>query len=400
MEPKTLWEVGKLKGLSVIGTGDFTHPAYLKELTELLEYDEKSGLYIYKGSAGEPPYFVPTAEISLIYSTKSKTNRRVHLILIAPNFEVVEEINKYLSKLGNLLADGRPTFGVQAEALVLELMKISPEVLVIPAHAWTPWYSVFGAFSGFDTLEEAFGSATPYILAIETGLSSDPEMNWRISALDTITLVSNSDAHSPAKIGREATAFFFPLTYESILRGVREGKIAYTIEFYPEEGKYHYDGHRTCGVVLHPKETKLNSGKCPKCGAPLTIGVLHRVDDLADRDEGYIPQKKPYSVHLVPLIEILAEVYNLNASSKSIEKLYRTVIERVGTEFDILLKSPISELKEILDEGLVLALSRMREGKVFVQPGYDGVYGKVLVFPPQDAEEKTKASGQQSLFTF
>ncbi len=217
---------------------------------------------------------MPTAEISLIYSTKSKTNRRVHLLLIAPNFEVVEEINKYLSKLGNLLADGRPTFGVQAEALVLELMKISPEVLVIPAHAWTPWYSVFGAFSGFDTLEEAFGSATPYIFAIETGLSSDPEMNWRISALDSITLVSNSDAHSPAKIGREATAFFLPLTYESILRGVREGEIAYTIEFYPEEGKYHYDGHRTCGVVLHPKETKLNSGKCPKCGAPLTIGVF------------------------------------------------------------------------------------------------------------------------------
>jgi uncharacterized protein (TIGR00375 family) len=278
-------------------------------------------------------------------------------------------------------------------------MKISPEVLVIPAHAWTPWYSVFGAFSGFDTLEEAFGSATPYIFAIETGLSSDPEMNWRISALDSITLVSNSDAHSPAKIGREATAFFFPLTYESILRGVREGKIAYTIEFYPEEGKYHYDGHRACGVVLHPKETKLNSGKCPKCGAPLTIGVLHRVDDLADRDEGYISQKKPYSVHLVPLIEILAEVYNLNASSKSVEKLYRTVIERVGTEFDILLKSPISELKEILDERLVLALSRMREGKVFVQPGYDGVYGKVLVFPPHDVEEKTKAPGQQSLFT-
>jgi uncharacterized protein (TIGR00375 family) len=225
-------------------------------------------------------------------------------------------------------------------------------------------------------------------------------MNWRISALDSITLVSNSDAHSPAKIGREATAFFFPLTYESILRGVREGKIAYTIEFYPEEGKYHYDGHRACGVVLHPKETKLNSGKCPKCGAPLTIGVLHRVEDLADRAEGYIPQKKPYSVHLVPLIEILAEVYNLNASSKSVEKLYRTVIERVGTEFDVLLKSPISELKEILDERLILALSWMREGKVFVQPGYDGVYGKVLVFPPQDVEEKTKAPGQQSLFTF
>ena len=399
MEPKTLWEVGKLKGLSVLGTGDFTHPAYLKELKELLEYDGKSGLYIYKGSAGEPPYFVPTAEISLIYSTKSKTNRRVHLILIAPSFEVVEEINKYLSKLGNLLADGRPTFGVQAEALVLELMKISPEILVIPAHAWTPWYSVFGAFSGFDTLEEAFGSATPYIFAIETGLSSDPEMNWRISALDRITLVSNSDAHSPAKIGREATAFFLPLTYESILRGVREGEIAYTIEFYPEEGKYHYDGHRTCGVVLHPKETKLNSGKCPKCGAPLTIGVLHRIEDLADRDEGYIPQNKPYSVHLVPLIEILAEVYNLNASSKNVEKLYRTVIERVGTEFDILLKKSLDELKKILDERLVLAISRMREGKVFVQPGYDGVYGKVSVFPPHDDEEKAKASGQQSLFT-
>ena len=398
MEPKTLWEVGRVKGLSVIGTGDFTHPEYLRELKEVLEFDEKTGFYIYKGSGGEPPYFVPSAEISIIYSTKSKTNRRVHLLLIAPDFKVVDEINRYLSKLGNLLADGRPTFGIPAKILVLELIKISSDVLIIPAHAWTPWYSIFGAFSGFDSLKEALEEATPYITAIETGLSSDPEMNWRLSALDKINLISNSDAHSPARIGREATAFFLPITYESILQGIKCGKIAYTIEFYPEEGKYHYDGHRACGVVLHPRTTKLLNGICPKCGAPLTIGVLHRIEDLADREEGYTPQNKPYSVHLIPLIEILSEVYNLNSSSKSLEKLYRTVLDKVGTEYDVLFKKPLSELEKVLDERLVLAISRMREGKVFVQPGYDGVYGKILVFPPTKEEEKPLTPGQQSLF--
>ena len=398
MEPKTLSKVGKLKGLDLLGTGDFTHPQYLKELKDYLEYDPASGFYVVKDEDQNGPKFVLSAEISLIFSQGGKSNRRVHLILIAPTFEVVDEINLYLSKLGNLSADGRPTFGISAEKLTLDLLKISPEILIIPAHAWTPWYSVFGAFSGFDSLEEAFGEATPYIYAIETGLSSDPEMNWRISALDKITLVSNSDAHSPSKIGREATAFFYPMTYENFYNSIKENKIAYTIEFYPEEGKYHLDGHRSCKVVLTPKETMELGYKCPVCGQPITIGVLHRIEKLADRPENYIPEGKPYSVHLVPLLEILAEVFNVNPNSKTLDKLYHQYVEKVGTEFDILLKKELSELSEILPEKLFEAIKRVREGKVYAKGGYDGVYGTIKIFEPEE-REKPDLPRQKSLFS-
>lgn len=398
MEPKTLSKVGKLKGLDLLGTGDFTHPQYLKELKDYLEYDPASGFYVVKDEDQNGSKFVLSAEISLIFSQGGKSNRRVHLILIAPTFEVVDEINLYLSKLGNLSADGRPTFGISAEKLTLDLLKISPEILIIPAHAWTPWYSVFGAFSGFDSLEEAFGEATPYIYAIETGLSSDPEMNWRISALDKITLVSNSDAHSPSKIGREATAFFYPMTYENFYNSIKENKIAYTIEFYPEEGKYHLDGHRSCKVVLTPKETMELGYKCPVCGQPITIGVLHRIEKLADRPENYIPEGKPYSVHLVPLLEILAEVFNVNPNSKTLDKLYHQYVEKVGTEFDILLKKELSELSEILPEKLFEAIKRVREGKVYAKGGYDGVYGTIKIFEPEE-REKPDLPRQKSLFS-
>jgi len=397
MEPRTLSKVGKLKGLDLLGTGDFTHPQYLKELKEYLEYDPSSGFYVVKGENQDGPKFVLSAEISLIFSQGGKSNRRMHLILIAPTFEVVDEINLYLSKLGNLSADGRPTFGISAEKLTLDLLKISPEILIIPAHAWTPWYSVFGAFSGFDSLVDAFGEATPYIYAIETGLSSDPEMNWRISALDKITLVSNSDAHSPSKIGREATAFFYPITYENFYRSIKENKIAFTIEFYPEEGKYHLDGHRACKVVLTPKETMELGYKCPVCGQPITIGVLHRIEKLADRPENYIPEGKPYSIHLVPFIEILSEVFNVNPNSKTLDKLYHQYVERVGTEFDILLKKDLSELSEILPEKLFEAIKRVREGKVFAKGGYDGVYGVIKIFEPEE-QEKSDLPRQKCLF--
>ncbi|PMP62520.1 MAG: DNA helicase UvrD [Caldimicrobium thiodismutans] len=397
MEPKTLSKVGKLKGLDLLGTGDFTHPQYLKELKEYLEYDKTSGFYVVKSGEEEGPKFVLTAEISLIFSQGNKSNRRVHLILTAPTFEVVDEINLYLSKLGNLSADGRPTFGISAEKLTLDLIKISPEILIIPAHAWTPWYSVFGAFSGFDSLEEAFGEATPYIYAIETGLSSDPEMNWRISALDKITLVSNSDAHSPSKIGREATAFFYPMTYENFYQSIKENKIAYTIEFYPEEGKYHLDGHRACNLVLTPKETMELGYKCPICGQPITIGVLHRIEQLADRPENFIPSGRPYSVHLVPLLEILAEVFSLNPNTKTLDKLYHQYVEKAGSEFNILLKKDLSELSEILPERLFEAVKRVREGKVFAKGGYDGVYGTIKIFEPV-LEEKKDLPRQKCLF--
>lgn len=398
MEPPTLAKMAQLKGIELIGTGDFTHPLYLKELEDYLEWDRFSGLYKIKEGPDEPK-FILTAEISLIFSTPKQSNRRIHLILVAPSIEVVKEINLYLSKLGNLMADGRPTFGLSAEKLTLDLMSISQDLLIIPAHAWTPWYSVFGAFSGFDSLEEAFGEATPYIYAIETGLSSDPEMNWRISKLDKITLVSNSDAHSPWKIGREATAFFYPLTYENFVNSIKKKQIAYTIEFYPEEGKYHLDGHRVCKVSLSPKESIALGYKCPKCGEPLTIGVLHRVEKLADRPEHFIPNNAPYSVHLVPLMEILAEVFEVNPNTKTLEKLYYQYIEKVGPEFHILLKKDLSALSKDLPEKLLEAIKRVREGKVFVKGGYDGVYGRVQIFKNIE-DEAPPYLKQKSLFVF
>ncbi|MFN3406929.1 MAG: endonuclease Q family protein [Caldimicrobium sp.] len=396
MEPLRIAEIAKLKGIDLIGTGDFTHPLYFEELQNSLEYDKETGFYILKNRPPSPRFLL-TTEISLIFSYGNKTNRRMHLILIAPSFEVVKEINLYLAKLGNLMADGRPTFGITAERMVLDLVSLSPDILIIPAHAWTPWYSVFGAFSGFDSLEEAFREATPYIYAIETGLSSDPEMNWRISNLDSITLVSNSDAHSPWKIGREATGFFYPLTYENFYQSIKNHKVAYTIEFYPEEGKYHLDGHRACKIALTPKETIALGYRCPKCGEAITIGVLHRVEKLADRPEHYKPEKAPYSVHIVPLMEILAEVFSLNPHTKTLEKLYRQIVEKGGTEFDILLKKDLEELSQVLPEKLLEAIRRVREGKVFAKGGYDGVYGTIKIFEdiPHDADFTPK---QKSLF--
>ncbi|WP_051172884.1 endonuclease Q family protein [Thermodesulfobacterium hveragerdense] len=397
MEIPQIAQIGQKKGLSLIGTGDFTHPAWFKELKTWLEFDPSSGLLVFK-NLPEGPKFILTSEVSLIFSQGEKTNRRVHLILISPNFEVAEEINLYLSKLGSLTADGRPTFGISCKKLVLDLMTISKEIMVIPAHAWTPWYSVFGAFSGFDSLEEAFEEANSYIYAIETGLSSDPEMNWRISKLDSITLISCSDAHSPAKLGREATAFFYPLTYENIYFSIKTGKIAFTIEFYPEEGKYHFDGHRNCKVSLSPKEAKALGLKCPKCGEKITIGVLHRIEDLADREEGYIPPNKPLSVHLVPLIELLSEIFNLSPTSKTLAKLYEQYTSLAENEFNLLLKLTKDEIVSFLPEKLAEAILKVRKGEVSVKPGYDGEYGVVKVFSNFEPEEPFLK--QQPLFSF
>lgn len=398
MEIPVIAKVAHQKGIQLVGTGDFTHPMWLNELKEQLEYDPESGLYVFK-SMPDGPRFILTSEVSLIFSQGKKKNRRVHLILIAPSFEVVEEINLYLSGLGNLLIDGRPTFGVSCEKLTLDILKICPDVLVIPAHAWTPWYSVFGAFSGFDSLEEAFGEATPFIYALETGLSSDPEMNWRISKLDHLTLISCSDAHSPQKLGREATAFFKPLTYKQVVESIKTGKLAFTIEFYPEEGKYHYDGHRNCKVCLSPKETKALGYRCPKCGNPVTIGVLHRIENFADREEGYIPENKPLSVHLVPLIEVIAEVFNVSKTTKTVNKLYEQYIQKAGTEFDILLKIDLEDLAKLLPEKMVEAIKRVRKGEVYTRPGYDGEYGVVKVFGEDEEKKEDSSLKQQALFS-
>ena len=394
----TLAHVGREKGLSLIGTGDFTHPDYFEELSELLEPAPEEGLYVFRDDP-EGPRFVLSAEVSNIFSQNGKSNRRLHTLILAPSLEVVREINLALSRLGDLSADGRPTFGFPVKNLVKLLREISPEILVIPAHVWTPWYSLFGAFSGFDSVEECFEEEAEYIYALETGLSSDPEMNWRISDLDRFTLVSNSDAHSPSKLGREANALWFPMSYSTLAEALKTGKLAFTVEFYPEEGKYHFDGHRTCGVLFSPKETLAHGGRCPVCGQSLTIGVMHRVESLADRPEGFRPEGKPLSVHLVPLEEIIAETLRVRPQSKRVQKTYRQLVELGGSEFAILLEKDLSELAEFVPKKILEGIRRVREGRVYVRPGYDGIYGVVSIF---SSEEESRSSNrnpcQQSLF--
>jgi len=394
-----LCRVAREKGLALVGTGDFTHPEYFRELCDLLEPAPEEGLYLFREDP-EGPRFILSAEISLIFSWRGKTNRRMHLLLLAPSLEVVREVNLALSRLGDLSADGRPTFGSPAREVVRLLRRISPEIAVIPAHAWTPWYSLFGSFSGFDSVEECFEEETEHIWALETGLSSDPEMNWRVSALDRFTLISNSDAHSPSKLGREANAFWHPMSYPEILRALQSGNLAFTIEFYPEEGKYHFDGHRACGVFFSPAETRAHGGKCPVCGQPLTVGVMHRVEELADRPEGFRPPGKPLSVHLVPLQEIIAEALGMGPQSKRVKKTYRQLVELGGSEFALLLERSYEELAEFVPERILEGIRRVREGRVYVRPGYDGLYGVVSIFREGESPEgpPAEAPRQQSLF--
>ncbi len=392
-----LARVAREKGLALVGTGDFTHPEYFRELSELLEPAPEEGLYVYREDP-DGPRFILSAEVSNIFAQNHRKNRRIHTLILAPSLEVVREINLALSRLGDLSADGRPTFGFPVKELVRLLRQISPEIVFIPAHVWTPWYSVFGSFSGFDSVEECFEEETEHIFALETGLSSDPEMNWRVSALDRYTLVSNSDAHSPAKLGREANAFWYPMSYPEIVRALKTGDLAFTVEFYPEEGKYHFDGHRACGVLLAPAETRAHGGRCPVCGGALTVGVMHRVEELADRPEGFRPEGRPLSVHLVPLSEIIAEALGLGPQSKQVKRTYRQLIELGGSEFSLLLEKPYEELADFVPDRILEGLRRVREGRVFVRPGYDGVYGVVSIFREEPPGEEKDSLRQQSLF--
>jgi uncharacterized protein (TIGR00375 family) len=279
------------------------------------------------------------------------------------------------------------------------ILDISTDCLVVPAHAWTPWFSIFGANSGFDSIEECFGEMTPHIRAIETGLSSDPEMNWRLSSLDGITLISNSDAHSPSRLGREANAFGCEMDYGEIVDTLRtkdRKRFLFTIEFFPEEGKYHYDGHRECGVIFSPSQTKANQSLCPKCQKKLTVGVMHRVEDLADRPEGFIPKNAIPSIHLIPLEEILAEALEYKVGTKAVDTEYERLIERGGSEFHILLDATPEELSSYVSPKVLEALIRMRQGKVTIIPGHDGVYGKINLFP--ENQEGQEAKEQLKLF--
>jgi uncharacterized protein (TIGR00375 family) len=388
MSPEGIWKWAQLKGVTVIGTGDFTHPGWLKELNEKLEPTDH-GLFKLKKkyltddvpeSCQADVYFVLSAELSCIYSKDGKT-RKVHSIILAPDFASAARLNLALSRIGNLNADGRPILGLGAKELLKITLDASSDNLYIPAHAWTPHFSVFGAASGFDSLEECYEELTPHILAIETGLSSDPLMNWRLSTLDRITLVSNSDAHSAAKIGREANILDTEISYDSLMNAIKTRKgFLGTIEFFPEEGKYHYDGHRDCGVSLSPKETIHHDYLCPVCGKKLTIGVMHRVEKLADRERGFKPADAPAFTSIIPLPEIIAEGFKCGVNTKKVEALYFHLLAQLGNEFRILIDAPLDDIERASTPLLREAISRMRAGNVHIAPGYDGEYGKIRIF--------------------
>ncbi len=393
MDVAHLTEWAKLKGIALMGTGDFTHHLWLEELKRTLE-DCGNGLYAHGGM-----HFVLTTEISSIYS-KGGRGYRIHNMVFAPSFKTVDKINAVLARHGNLASDGRPILGLDAEEIARIVFDIDEQCMVVPGHIWTPWFSLFGSMSGFDRIQDCFGAQTEKIFALETGLSSDPAMNWRLSALDRFCLISNSDSHSPAKIGREANVFDCAMEYATIrdvLRTKDKKRFLYTIEFFPEEGKYHFDGHRLCGVRLSPEETKRNCGKCPKCGKPVTVGVMNRVEQLADRPSGFVPANAIPFKNLVPLDEIIAETKGVAKTSVAVEREYRSCLSKFGTEFEILLRADADALHKGLPARVADGVLRMRQGRVQAQPGYDGEYGVVSVFGT-DAPDQPNAEQQLSLF--
>jgi uncharacterized protein (TIGR00375 family) len=403
MEVETLAVWAKRKGIKVLGTGDFTHPLYLLELKEKLR-PAGDGLYRLKNDA-DGTRFLLTAEVSNMFTQGGK-GRRVHTILFAPSLEVAERIGAKLGKYGKIASDGRPIFGFSAKDLVKMILDISPECLLIPAHAWTPWFSVFGANSGFNSLAECFEDETKHIRAIETGLSSDPEMNWRLSALDDIALISNSDAHSPNKLGREANIFNCDLSYGAITDAIRRKdprRFLFTVEFFPEEGKYHYDGHRNCNISFAPKETKKHKGLCPACGKRVTVGVMNRVDELADRQEGAVPDKAIPAMHMVPLDEIIADALGVGVNAASVEREYLRLVEKGGSEFDILMELSPEDLASFVPPMTLEGILRVREGRLQITPGYDGVFGKIRIFTQAEREkglvpEEKSEADQMKLF--
>lgn len=394
MDIPNLARWAKLKGIGLMGTGDFTHPLWLQELKHSLKSSSSAeGLYEYDGV-----HFILTAEVCNIFSVKGQV-RRVHNVIFAPSFEVVDKINKELGYIGNLLADGRPIFGLDAAELVRICLTASPDCMIIPGHCWTPWFGIFGANSGFDSVEECFGKEAKNIFCLETGLSSDPAMNWRLSKLDKYSLISNSDAHSPQKIGREANIFDCKMSYKEITTALKvkdKTKFLSTVEFFPQEGKYHWDGHRVCNVRMSPAETKKNNFKCPRCGKPVTVGVESRVEKLADRPEGFLPDNSMPFKNMIPFLEIIAEVRVKTAQSKGVEDEYDFLVKRSGSEFNILFDMPQSELEENLPIAIAKAVMRVREGKVHIAPGYDGVYGEIKIFTEE--ESTAKKEKQMELF--
>ncbi|MFO7962557.1 MAG: endonuclease Q family protein [Desulfobacterales bacterium] len=403
-----LYIAARIKGITVVGTGDFTHPGWFSEIVDKLEPAEP-GLFRLKpaiarvcdtevpSSCRKPVRFILATEISNIYKKEGRT-RKNHNLVFLPDIAHAEIFNAKLDAIGNITSDGRPILGLDAKHLLEILLEVTEEGFLVPAHIWTPWFSLLGSKSGFDSLEACFEDLSPHIFAVETGLSSDPIMNRRVSGLDGLTLISNSDAHSPFYLGREANLFNTELSYHDMKSALKSGdsdRFPGTFEFYPEEGKYHYDGHRKCGVRLHPEESLRHNGICPVCGRPLTLGVLYRVMELADRDTADTGSV-PFFHSIIPLPEILAEIYSVGPKTKKTAAGYDRALRKLGPEFDILHTIPTADIQAagipLLDE----AIERMRDNRLHVSPGYDGEFGKVTIFEP---EERKRLMGRPSLFS-
>lgn len=404
----------RIKGVDIIATGDFTYPQWFSDIKNKLEEISPltplakvggAGLYKLKSAKDNKIKFILSTELALIYKQGDKA-RRIHLVVHAPNIKAAEELNDFLDKKFNIRSDGRPILGMSSPDLVKLCLAVHPKFMIYPAHIWTPWFSVFGSKSGFDSMEECFGNYTKDIYAYETGLSSDPEMNWRLSALDNLTLLSNSDAHSLPNIGREANVFELnEISYDEIYNAIKQkdtGKIKYTIEFYPEEGMYHYDGHRLCGARFSPEQTKKHKGVCPVCKKPLTIGVVNRVEELADpkgghppRPAGFKPEGAPGFKKLVELDKIIAEALGVKSrNSRAVQSEYNNIIKRLGPELKILIDEPLEKIKQIALPAVAEGIRRARQGELIIEPGFDGQYGAVKIF----SEKEKGKEKQRSLF--
>ncbi|MCA1905853.1 MAG: UvrD-helicase domain-containing protein [Desulfarculus sp.] len=408
LTPESLWQAAQIKGVDLLGAGDCTHPAWLAELRERL-VETSDGAYELRpelttgpaqavpGACRRPVRFLLSGEISCVYQRHGST-RKVHLVVILPDFAAAEAVNLRLGRLGNITSDGRPILGLDARDLVELVLDCSPRAICIPAHIWTPWFSLFGSKSGFDRIEDCFADLTGQIHALETGLSSDPAMNWRLSALDGYTLVSNSDAHSPANLAREANLLDCPPTFPALAAALAdpwEKGFVGTLEFFPDEGKYHLDGHRKCDVRLEPAETRRLGGRCPVCGGRLTVGVLSRVEDLADRPVGGGPARRPKFEYLVPLGEVLGEVLQKGPRTKGVLQAQAELIRRLGPELQVLRQASLEDLNRVGGPVLAEAVRRMRAGKVWLEGGYDGQFGVVRLFAP---EERKELAGQGRLW--
>jgi len=401
LHPEQLYQWSQYKGIGVLATGDFTHPQWFAELSAKL-IPAEPGLFTLKEAFAKPideamyatcrsfVRFLLGVEVSCIYK-KGDRLRRIHHLIFAPSFEAAAKLNKRLAKIGNIQSDGRPILGLDSRDLLEIVLEGGPEMHLIPAHAWTPHFGIFGSGSGFDSIEECFEDLAPHIFAIETGLSSDPAMNWKWSSLDRIALISNSDAHSLEKLGREGNLLNVNLTYADLFAAIQSRdpqRFLKTFEFFPAEGKYHVDGHRVCQIRMNPNETIRRKQICPVCRKPVTVGVLHRVDALADRSLPQPPIGSPAFENIIPLKEILSEVLRVGLASKKIDHLYHRLLAAYGSEFFILRELNTETLRRDGYSFLALGLDRMRAGQVSIEPGYDGEYGKIALLHPEDFSEE------------